>query len=334
MFGMFASIVWFSAKEIYSGSLLIGDMMAFINYAMLVVMSFLFLSMISVMLPRANVASKRIEEIIKTEPIINDTVEKIPCQARDDSPQDIIQFNNVSFCFEGGKENALSDISLKIKKGEFVSFLGGTGSGKSTLLSLIPRMFDASSGEVLFYGNNVKDIKQEDLRKDISFTSQKAEIFSGTIRKNIVLGSENISDEKLFEYLEIAKAEEFVTKEKGGLDAIVSEGGQNFSGGQKQRLSIARGIAKNADIYIFDDCFSALDYKTEKEITAKIFEMLKGKTVIVSSQRIATVMNSDEIYILSEGKIIASGNHEELVSKNEFYNHMAKAQLGEANGKR
>ncbi len=301
-----------------------GDMMVFTQYAMTVVSSFMMLVMIFMMLPRASVSVKRVNEVFDTVPaIVNGDI----CRGKEGLEGEI-EFKNVSFRYPDAEEDVLQNISFRAKKGETVAFIGSTGCGKSTLVNLIPRFYDVSEGEVLFDGVDVKKWDEKELRRKIAYVSQKATLFSGTIRSNIAYGdNECISDEKVEKALEIAQASEFVSGLEGGLDAHVAQGGGNFSGGQKQRLSIARAVARDAEVIIFDDSFSALDYKTDRTLRHRLNEACASVTRLIVAQRIGTIRDADLIVVLDDGKVAGMGKHAELMENCEVYRQIALSQL-------
>jgi ATP-binding cassette subfamily B protein len=321
------AIVFFGAYRIDQGDLLIGNMMAFLSYAMMVFMSFVILSIIFVMLPRANVAARRIDAVIKTRPKI---IDKRATELLDKNNfRGEVSFENVYFRFPDAKEDLISDINVVFEKGKTTAIIGGTGSGKSTLMKLIPRLFDITGGSIKIDRADIRDISQKKLRDLISFASQKAKIFSGTVRSNISFSEYGENDKRIETAINIAQADDFIRNEKAGLKKIITQGGQNLSGGQKQRLSIARAVAKDSLIYIFDDCFSALDYKTDSNLRKALKEKMADKTVIIVAQRISTIMNADKIIFMSDGKIVAMGEHRELMNSSPDYLELAKSQLSE-----
>ena len=319
-------IVWVGAHNVDSGTMQVGDMMAFIQYTMQIVMAFLMISMISIMLPRASVSARRINEVIDTEPSIKDKEETKPFNPE---KKGLVEFKNVSFRYPDADTEILEDINFTAEPGKTTALIGSTGSGKSTVVNLIPRFYDVTEGELLVDGVNVKDVPQKDLRDIIGFVPQKGILFSGTIESNIKYADDNMSDEQMVKAAQIAQAEEFInTKPKKYQDAI-AQGGSNVSGGQKQRLSIARAIAKDLEIFIFDDSFSALDFKTDSNLREALAEKTENKTVIIVAQRISTILNADKIIVLEEGKIVGEGTHEELLKNNETYRQIALSQLSE-----
>lgn len=322
------AIVWFGSKGIDMGNLQIGDMMAFITYSMQIVMSFLMLTMISVMLPRAGVAAERIEEILHTEPTVLDKE-----QVRDGelSGKGIVAFENVNFRYPGAEEDALSGISFVAEPGKTTAVIGSTGCGKSTMLHLIPRFYDVTGGRITIDGIDIRELSQKKLRSLMGFVPQKGVLFSGTIASNIKFaGEESISDEMMKEAAEIAQAQEFIESKKEAFESPVAQGGTNVSGGQKQRLSIARAIAGRPKIFLFDDSFSALDYKTDAVLRKALHEKLSDATVVIVAQRISTILHADQIIVLDDGRIAGIGKHENLLQTCEAYQEIAKSQLSEA----
>ena len=319
-------IVWVGGHSVDQGLAQVGDMMAFIQYTMQIVMAFLMISMISIMLPRASVSAKRINEVLDTAPSIKD---KEQTKKFDSNKKGLVEFKDVSFRYPDADTEILSDINFTAKPGETTAIIGSTGSGKSTVVNLLPRFYDVTGGELLIDGVNVKDVSQKDLRAVIGFVPQKGVLFSGTIESNIKYSDDNMSDEMMIEAAKIAQATEFIdTKEKKYKDEI-AQGGSNVSGGQKQRLSIARAIAKDPEIYVFDDSFSALDLKTDAALREELAKRTKNKTVIIVAQRISTILDANQIIVLEEGKVVGKGTHEELMKDNETYRQIALSQLSE-----
>lgn len=327
MNGIALLIIWVGGKNIDAGSIQVGDMMAFITYTMQIVMSFLFFTFLMMQLPRAEVAAGRINEVLETEVTVVDS-ENI-----DDSKlQDVVgalKFDNVSFTFDGADSPVLSNISFEAEAGKTTAIIGSTGSGKSTLLHLIPRYFDASEGEILIDGVNIRDISLSKLRDILGFVPQKGVLFSGNIKSNIKFADENITDEQMRKVAEIAQALEFINEKEDKFNSEISQGGSNVSGGQKQRLSIARALAKNPKILLFDDSFSALDYKTDVKLRKTLREEMSGVTTIIVAQRIATILNADKIIVMNEGKIVGIGKHQELLETCPTYLEIAESQLSE-----
>ncbi len=319
-------IVWVGGHNVDEGAMQVGDMMAFIQYTMQIVISFLFISMLSIMLPRASVSAKRINEILETEPSIKD---KEDIKKFDKTKKGLVEFKNVSFKYPDADTEILSDINFTANPGETTAIIGSTGSGKSTVVNLIPRFYDTTGGELLVDGVNVKDVSQKDLREIIGFVPQKGLLFSGTIESNIKYSNNNISEEAMKEAAEIAQATEFIYAKEKKYAEEISQGGTNVSGGQRQRLSIARAIAKDPEIFVFDDSFSALDFKTDKKLREALSKKTKDKTVIIVAQRINTIMDADKIVVLEEGKVVGIGMHEELIECNETYKQIAFSQLSE-----
>ncbi len=319
-------IIWVAGHNIDSGIMQVGDMMAIIQYTMQIVMSFLMISMISIMLPRAAVSATRINEVLEKDLSIKD---KRELQKLDSNKKGLVEFKNVSFRYPDADTEILTDINFTARPGETTAIIGSTGSGKSTIINLIPRFYDVTGGELCIDGVNVKNVAQRDLREVIGFVPQKGILFYGTIESNIKYADENMSDEKMYEAARIAQATEFIESKPEGFKAPISQGGTNVSGGQKQRLSIARAIASDPEIYIFDDSFSALDYKTDCKLREELREVTKDRTVIIVAQRINTVLNADQIIVLDEGKIVGKGTHEELMKTCETYRQIALSQLSE-----
>ena len=327
MNGIALLIIWVGGKNIDAGSIQVGDMMAFITYTMQIVMSFLFFTFLMMQLPRAEVAAGRINEVLETEVTVVDS------KHIDDSKlQDVkgtLKFDNVSFTFDGADSPVLSNISFEAEAGKTTAIIGSTGSGKSTLLHLIPRYFDASEGEILIDGVNIRDISFNKLRDILGFVPQKGVLFSGNIESNIKFADENITDEQMKKAAEIAQALDFINEKEDKFNSEISQGGSNVSGGQKQRLSIARALAKNPKILLFDDSFSALDYKTDVKLRKTLREEMAGVTTIIVAQRIATILNADKIIVMNEGKIVGIGKHQELLETCPTYLEIAESQLSE-----
>lgn len=317
-------IVWVGGHNVDSGIMQVGDMMAFIQYTMQIVMSFLMISMISIMLPRAAVSAKRINEVIDTTPSIKD---KDKTKDFDDDKKGLVEFKDVSFKYPDADSEILEDISFTAEPGKTTAIIGSTGSGKSTVVNLIPRFYDVTSGELLIDGVNIKDVSQRDLRSKIGFVPQKGMLFTGTIRSNIKYGNPSMSDEDMIKAATIAQATEFIESKPKKYDEEISQGGTNVSGGQRQRLSIARAIATDPEIFVFDDSFSALDLKTDSKLRAALKEKTENKTVIIIAQRISTILDADKIIVLEEGKIAGIGKHEELMKNCEIYKQIALSQL-------
>ena len=317
-------IVWVGGHNVDSGIMQVGDMMAFIQYTMQIVMSFLMISMISIMLPRAAVSAKRINEVIDTTPSIKD---KDKTKDFDDDKKGLVEFKDVSFKYPDADSEILEDISFTAEPGKTTAIIGSTGSGKSTVVNLIPRFYDVTGGELLIDDVNIKDVSQRELRSKIGFVPQKGMLFTGTIRSNIKYGNPSMSDEDMIKAATIAQATEFIESKPKKYDEEISQGGTNVSGGQRQRLSIARAIATDPEIFVFDDSFSALDLKTDSKLRAALKEKTENKTVIIIAQRISTILDADKIIVLEEGKIAGIGKHEELMKNCEIYKQIALSQL-------
>ena len=320
-------IVWFGGHNVDQGIMQVGDMMAFIQYTMQIVMAFLMISMISIMLPRAAVSARRINEVVETEPSIKDKKE---LKSFDENKKGLVEFKNVSFRYPDADTEILEDINFTAEPGKTTAIIGSTGSGKSTVVNLIPRFYDVTEGELCVDGVNVKDVSQEALRDIIGYVPQKGVLFSGTIESNIKYSDESMPDERMEQAADIAQATEFINEKELKYKDPIAQGGGNVSGGQKQRLSIARAIAKDPEIFIFDDSFSALDFKTDSKLREALATKTKNKTVIIVAQRISTIMNADKIIVLEEGKMVGIGTHEELMENNETYRQIALSQLSES----
>lgn len=326
MNSMMILVIWVGGHGVENGLLQVGDMMAFIQYMMQIVMAFLMISMISIMLPRASVSANRINEVLETEPDIKD---KDKTKKFDETKKGLVEFKNVCFRYPDADTEILEDINFTAKPGETTAIIGSTGSGKSTIVNLLPRFYDVTGGELLIDGVNVKDVSQKDLRDIIGFVPQKGILFSGTIESNIKYADENMSDEIMIKAAEIAQATEFIDSKENKYKDSISQGGGNVSGGQKQRLSIARAIAKDPEIFVFDDSFSALDFKTDSSLREALSQKTENKTVIIVAQRISTILNANQIIVLDEGKVVGIGTHEELMKDNETYRQIALSQLSE-----
>ena len=319
-------LIWFSSTQIDLGNMQVGDLMAYIQYTMQIVMSFLMIAMVSIMLPRASISATRISEVLQTKTEITDPIHPLSFT---NSKKGIVEFKNVSFRYPGAEADVLHNISFQTKPGEITSFIGSTGSGKSTIINLIPRFFDVTEGSVLVNGIDVREVAQHELRQRIGFVPQKSTLFNGTIASNLRLGDEEASIETLQIASEIAQASEFINSSVDGYDTFISQGGTNVSGGQKQRLSIARAIVKNPDIYIFDDSFSALDFKTDNLLRTALTKSIKesNSTVFLVGQRVSSIMNSDQIIVLDKGEIVGIGKHHELMKTCNIYQEIAYSQL-------
>lgn len=316
-------IVWIGAKKIDMGYIQVGDMMAFLQYSMQIIMAFLFISMLSVTIPRASVSANRIYEVLNKECSIKE-YDNLEFNSDDEIS---LEFKNVSFKYPNSSLNAVENIDFIAKKGETIAFIGSTGSGKSTIMNLIPRFYDVTSGEILINDVNIKNIKQKNLRNILGYVPQKAILFTGDIKGNISYGKIDTDFEEIKKYAYISQSLEFIEKKEKGFDEEVSQGGSNFSGGQKQRLSIARALCKNPKIYIFDDSFSALDLKTESILRKKLSPYTKDAITLIVAQRISTIVNADKIIVLDEGKIVGSGKHDYLINNCEVYKQIALSQL-------
>ena len=316
-------IVWVGAHKIDAGSMQVGAMTAFITYAMMIVMSFLMLAMLSVMLPRAAVAANRIDEVIQTESSIHDA-EK-PEEVT--SHNGVVRFSHVNFRYPGAEADVLHDIDFTAEPGKTTAIIGSTGCGKSTLVNLIPRLYDVSEGSITLDGKDIRNIRMSDLRDEIGYVPQKGILFSGTIASNLRFGKDDATEEEIQKAAEIAQATEFIEAKDEKYESVIAQGGSNVSGGQKQRLAIARAIAKDPKIFIFDDSFSALDLKTDAALRKALAENVKDSTVIIVAQRISTILHAEQILVLDDGKIVGKGTHEELLASCEVYRQIAKSQL-------
>ena len=318
-------IVWVGAHKIDAGNMQVGAMTAFITYAMMIVMSFLMLTMLSIMIPRAAVAANRIEEVLQTESSIRDAAE--PEQMT--SHNGVVKFSHVNFRYPGAEADVLHDIDFIAEPGKTTAIIGSTGCGKSTLVNLIPRLYDVTDGSITLDGKDIRDIRMADLREEIGFVPQKGILFSGTIASNLRFGKEDASDAQIGKAAEIAQATEFIEAKEKKYDSEIAQGGSNVSGGQKQRLAIARAVAKDPKIFIFDDSFSALDLKTDAALRKALAENVKDSTVIIVAQRISTILHAEQILVLDDGKIVGKGTHEELLASCDVYQQIAKSQLSE-----
>ena len=324
MNGVSVLIVWTGAHGISDGQMQVGDMMAFIQYTMQIIMGFLMLCMISIMLPRAAVAADRVEEVLKSETMIHDP------KKEKHFPEDgkgVLTFDHVSFRYPGADEDVLEDITFTAKPGETTAIIGSTGSGKSTLVNLIPRFYDVTSGDIMLDGVDIREVKQQELREKLGYVPQKGVLFSGDIASNIMFGNSHGSDDEMIEAAEIAQATEFIDTKPEKYKSPISQGGSNVSGGQKQRLSIARAIAKHPQVFIFDDSFSALDYKTDVTLRRALAEKTSGSTVLIVAQRISTILHAEQIIVLDEGKVAGKGTHAELLKNCPVYREIAESQL-------
>jgi len=325
--GIMLLIIWIGAIEVDNGAIQVGDMMAFMQYTMQIIMSFLMISLISIMLPRASVSAQRISEVLNKKVTINDPEKP---KELGKNIEGIVEFRNVSFKYPGAEEYVLKNISFTAKPGETTAFIGSTGAGKSTLVNLIPRFYDVTEGQILLDGEDIRNIRLRNLREKIGYVPQKSVLFSGTIESNIKYGKNaDVGDEDVQKAIEIAQAKGFIEEKENGILSEISQGGTNVSGGQRQRLSIARALAKRPKVYIFDDSFSALDFKTDAALRKALSEETKDKTVLIVAQRISTIMNAEKIIVLDEGKIVGMGTHKELLKNCSVYKQIALSQLSE-----
>ena len=323
MNGLSVLIVWVAAHRIDAGVMQVGSMTAFITYSMLIVMSFLMLTMMSVMLPRAMVAADRIDEVINTHSSIEDSENPETIE----SAKGVVEFNHVNFMYPGAKANVLEDITFKAEPGKTTAIIGSTGCGKSTLVNLIPRLYDVTGGSITIDGHDIRNISMHDLRSELGYVPQKGMLFSGTIASNLRFGNPDASDEDVVKAAQIAQATEFIDNKAEKYDSPIAQGGTNVSGGQKQRLSIARAIAKHPRVFIFDDSFSALDLKTDAILRKELAANVSDATVIIVAQRISTILHADQILVMDDGKIVGKGTHEELMKTCETYQQIASSQL-------
>ncbi|MGF9964549.1 ABC transporter ATP-binding protein [Bacillus rhizoplanae] len=317
-------IIWVGAHQVDMGHMQVGDMMAFMQYTMQIIMAFLMISMVSIMIPRASVSAQRIAEVLNTDVSIRDVEEP---KIFSSDKNGYVEFKDVSFRYPGAEEDVLSHISFTAKPGETTAFIGSTGSGKSTLINLIPRFYDVTSGQILIDGTDIREVSQKELREKIGYVPQKGVLFSGTIESNLKYGKKEATEEELAKAAEIAQAMEFISAKPESFRTEISQGGTNVSGGQKQRLSIARALTKESEIFIFDDSFSALDFKTDAALRRALNNEISGSTILLIAQRISTIMNADKIIVLDEGKIVGIGTHEELMENCEVYKQIALSQL-------
>lgn len=327
-------IIWFGAKLIGAGSMQIGSVLAFMQYAMQVIMAFLMVSIVFIMVPRAAVSGERISEVLDTEVTVLDPLKPVLLAPENDG---VVEFRDVTFSYPGADLPVLTDICFTAQPGQTTAFIGSTGSGKSTLINLIPRFYDVTAGQVLIDGVDIRDMRLEDLYNRIGYVPQKGVLFSGTVKSNLKYGRNGASEEEVQEASRIAQATEFIEQLEGKYDGDIAQGGTNVSGGQKQRLSIARALVKKPEIYIFDDSFSALDFKTDSLLRQALFKETSNKTVLIVGQRISTIMGADKIVVLDDGKIVGQGRHEELLENCQVYKEIAQSQLSteelSANGK-
>lgn len=325
MYAVTILIEWVAAHRIDSGELQVGSMTAFITYTMMIIMSFLMIGMLSVMLPRAGVAADRIKEVIDTESTICD---KPDCKKLE-AVKGVVRYEHVSFAYPGADEDVLTDLDFEARPGETTAIIGSTGCGKSSLVQLMPRFYDVTGGKITIDGTDIRDVSIESLRENIGYVPQKGVLFSGTIASNIRFGAEDASDEQMKKAAAIAQATDFIEKKDKQYDSSISQGGTNVSGGQKQRLAIARAVARNAKIYIFDDSFSALDFKTDVAVRKALREDMTDSTVFIVAQRVSTILHADQILVLDEGKIVGKGTHKELMENCLVYEQIARSQLSE-----
>jgi ATP-binding cassette, subfamily B, multidrug efflux pump len=324
MNGVMLLIVWVGAHQVDAGTTQVGDLMAFMQYAMLIIMSFMMVTVMFIMLPRASVSAERIREVLDTDPVIKD---KKTLQKFNSDLKGVVEFKDVSFRYPGAEDDVLKNITFTARPGQTTAIIGSTGSGKSTLINLIPRFYDVTGGSIYVGGSDVRDVKQRDLRERIGYVSQSAVLFSGTIDSNIKYANELLSDDQVAQYAQTAQALDFITTGDKGFDTPVSQGGANLSGGQKQRLAIARALAKRPEIYIFDDALSALDFKTDAALRRALKKETSDATVIIVTQRVSTIMGAEQIIVLDDGEIAGMGTHAELVKNCNVYREIALSQL-------
>lgn len=320
------AIIWYGGLRIEGGHMQVGDLMAFLQYAMQIMFSLLMVSMMFVMIPRASASAVRINEVLDMTPVIKDNENAAKASS---NKKGYVEFQNVTFSYPGAEQPAVRNISFSAEPGEVTAIIGGTGSGKSTLISLIPRFYDVESGRILVDGFDVRDLSQEDLRGKIGYVPQKAVLFTGTINENIRYGKEDATDEEVQHAATIAQAADFIAEMEGGYQSIIAQGGNNVSGGQKQRLSIARALVRGAEIYIFDDSFSALDFKTDAKLRAALKSETKESTVILVAQRVSTVLDADRIIVMNESEVAGIGTHRELMETCDVYREIVLSQLSE-----
>jgi len=318
-------IVWFGSRRIDMGAMAVGDMMAFIQYSMHILMSLVMMSMVFVMLPRAAASAERLNEVLETEPHISDPEHPVVPKER----KGVVEFRDVTFTYPGAEAPVLADISFTAQPGQMTAIIGGTGSGKSTLLNLIPRFYDPEQGSIRIDGVDIREMPLKELRARLGYVPQKAVLFSGTIASNIRAGRQDASEADLRSAAEIAQALDFILEKEGQFEAPISQGGTNVSGGQKQRLAIARAVVRQPDIYLLDDSFSALDYKTDAKLRAALGRVAKDRTVIVVAQRVSTIMHAHQILVLDSGRIVGKGTHQELLKSCPVYREIVVSQLGE-----
>jgi ATP-binding cassette subfamily B protein len=324
MNGVTILIVWVGAKEISNATMQVGDMMAFMQYALQIIFAVLMRSMMFILIPRASVAAGRIAEVLETESTIDDP--KNP-KTLSEKVNGVIEFKNVSFKYPGAEEAMLKNISFTAEPGKMTAIIGSTGSGKTTLINLIPRLYDVTEGSITLDGIDIKDLSQHELREHLGYIPQKASLFSGDIISNLQFAKENATDDEMKEAILIAQATEFVSEKEDGMKTHISQGGGNVSGGQKQRLSIARALVKRPKIYLFDDSFSALDFTTDRELRKSLKDKTGDSNLIIVAQRISTIQQADQILVLDDGKMVGSGTHNELMKSCETYQEIAYSQL-------
>ena len=321
---MSITILWVGAQQVSQANMQVGDVMAFLQYAMQIVFSFLMMSILFVILPRAQVSANRVADVLETDLVIRDPVKP---QELNGSFTGNVEFRNVSFRYPGADTDVLHEISFTARPGETTAFIGSTGSGKSTVVNLIPRFYDVTEGQITLDGVDIRQVTQHDLREKIGYVPQRGVLFSGTIESNLRFGDQDASEEELLEAISTAQAADFVYSNDEGLSAPISQGGTNVSGGQRQRLSIARALAKQAPIYIFDDSFSALDFRTDSALRRALKERVEDSTVMIVTQRVATVKNAEQIIVLEEGRVVGQGSHEHLMETCDTYQEIALSQL-------
>ena len=324
MNGVSLLIVWVGGHQIADSAMQVGDMMAFIQYTMQIIMAFLMLSMMSVMLPRALVSASRVAEVLQTEETVCDPQQPEPFKKEKSG---FVEFENVCFHYPGAQEDVLKNISFTARPGQTTAFIGSTGSGKSTLVNLIPRFFDVTDGRILVNGTDIRKVKKQALRQDIGYVPQKGVLFSGTIESNIAYGLEKEDRKRVEQAAQVAQSADFISEKPNGYESEIAQGGTNVSGGQRQRLSIARAVAKDPKIYIFDDSFSALDYKTDAALRKALRNETKDSTILIVAQRISTVLHADQIIVLDDGEIAGIGTHQSLMDSCEVYRQIAESQL-------
>lgn len=326
MNGVSVLIIWVGAHQVAQTHLQVGDMMAFLQYAMLIIMAFLMMSMMFIMIPRASVSAGRVADVLETESSVDDPRDPVKF---DDSKKGLVEFKNVSFRYPKAEEDMLHEISFEARPGQTTAIIGSTGSGKSTITSLLLRFYDVTNGQILIDGVDIRDVKQHDLRNKIGYIPQKSVLFSGTIESNLKYADENADDEMLKEAAKVAQALDFITEKPDGFKEEISQGGKNVSGGQRQRLSIARALVKKPEVLVLDDCFSALDFKTDKALRRDLKKYSRQSTLLIVAQRVGTVMNAEQIIVIDEGKISGKGTHGELMKSSQAYKEIALSQLSE-----